>query len=304
MPSHQFSIDCHDEEARFRGMLGFGCGERVMAIRAKGESGKSHFLQRCERACLDGDPAVPSSSVDFAEFDDGEPVELAREIRRRFGRAIDFTNFDALLRNLDMRIWMPPAQVVGLADTRDARFDRATNVNIAGISVKNAQGAVNVTAGGPIRLEDEQALKAARQQCVTAFFDALAAHCAESPAAIILDTYEQCPAPVAAWLDEEVRERFVGGDWPERLILVLAGQAIPRFQEQWQRRHYEARVVLLDGFSQWQPEDIEEGFRELGFAQPPDIFDAVVTLLRRGATPGQLVGLMQLAGNPRTSGGQ
>jgi hypothetical protein len=304
MPSHQFSIDCHDEEARFRRLLGFATAERVMAIRATGESGKSHFLERCERVCRNADPPVPSASIDCAEFDDGEPVELVRKIRRRFGRAIDFGHFDGLLQNLDMRIWTPTAPTVGLADTRGARFDRATNVNIAGLAVTNTQGPVNVALADPIKLEDEQTLRAARYQCVTAFFEALAAHCAEGQATIIIDTYEQCPAPVAAWLEEEMRERFAADDWPDRLALVLAGRDVPPFQERWQRSHYEERVVLFDGFSEWQPEDIEEGFRELGFDQPPDIFEAIVTFLRKGATPGQVIGLMQLAGEPTANGGQ
>jgi hypothetical protein len=298
MPSHRFSIDCQDEEARFRAVLDFGSGERVIAIRGTGESGKSHFLHRCGRVCRDADPPVPSSSIDLAQFDEGEPVELVRKIRRGFGRAIDFREFDERVGDLDMRIWTPRAPVVGTVDTRGARFDRADRVTMAGVSVVNARGPVTVAAGEPIKLEDEPALKAAREQCVTAFFDALAAHCTERGAAIILDTYEQCPGPVRDWLEEEMRERFAAGDWPDRLVVVLAGQSIPEFEEHWPRRHYEERIILFDGFSPWRPQDIADGFRDVGFTEPPAIFDAIVTFLQQGATNGQLVGLMQLAGEP------
>jgi hypothetical protein len=299
MASHRFSIDCKEEEARFRGLLRFESRERVMAIRAEGESGKSHFVERIARLCRDAKPSVPAAVVNFAEFREGEGLGLLRGIRGAFGRSVDFARFDELVSNLDMRIWNP---VIGSVDLRQARFENATDVDINGVRIDNPTGPVSVMAGGPIQLTDEPAIQAAQIECQRAFFAALAAHCEHGPAVVVLDTYEQGLGAVRDWFEREVRDRFMGDAWPQSLLLVIAGRTIPAFED-WPQRHYEDRIVRLDGLSRWKPEDIAEGFRDLGFIDLPDLFADIVKFLNLGATPGQLVGLMQLAGSPAVEGG-
>lgn len=299
MSSHAFTINCKQEEARFRGMLALDSAERVMAIRAGGESGKTHFLRRLARICLDHDPLVPASLVDFAVSRDANPLELARAIRKGFGQFVDFTRFDRLMTHYDMRVWSPEsAQLAGQVIATGMHADGAENVTIGGL-VTGDNSHVTVNDRGPIGLVDQQALDAAAAQCRAAFWDELAAHCRDKPAVIILDTYEQGMGAAKGWLEDELHGRCLAGTWPERLLVVMAGKEIPAFSARWPTRHYEQHVIVIDDFGRWKPEDIEEGFRDVGFEEPPSELSDIVMWLERGARPGALVELMLLVTSNR-----
>jgi hypothetical protein len=295
MPSHRFSVDCKQEQARFLDMLKLTSTERVLAIHADGMRGKTHFLERLSRICHDQEPVVPSSLVDFAVLREGDPLGLVRAIRKGFGRFVRFERLDRLMTDYDMRVWNPSVgSIAGQVVATDARFDGARDFVMAGLHA-GPQSHVTVNGGPQIALVEERALLAAQEQCLQAFFEELTLHCQHDAAVVIVDTYEQGPEVVRQWFETELHDRCVAGEWPERLLLVVAGRQIPAFADRWPERHYRQRVIVLDNFGRWEPEDIADGFRDVGFAEPPGEYADIVAWMQRGAEPGLLVGLMELA---------
>jgi hypothetical protein len=292
MAEHEFSINCKEEEQRFDALLRFEEPARIMAIRAPGASGKSHFTQRLERKCRNAAEPVPVALLDFSVFRDTDRVAFTRQLARVL-KGVDFMEFERLVRDFSMRNWnsVRGANNFGGANLGGAQFN-AIGTNI------NAQGAGSVSvASSSIRLDTQDAIDAAAEDCVTTFFQTLVIHCQQRPAVIILDTYDQCDPGLRSWLEDQL-ERLSMGGWPERLVIVVAAKdVIEPFGARWPAAHLASRVVPVEGLGTWQPEDIEDGFREVGFAELPPDTPNILEWLAKGATPGALVGLMQAVAN-------
>jgi hypothetical protein len=289
----RFAINCEEEENCFRRLLEFGTAERVMTIQADGMHGKSHFVERLQRICENADPMVPIAIVDCSSFRETQPLGFARAVRKAFGRLIPFSQFDVLVTDFDMKVWNPSARsYAGVVDLREASMDGATEFNVGGVQIVKPNAPVTVQSASQIQLTDEQARNAAQGHCLATFFDEIGEHCAARPAVLVVDTYEQAMPEVRAWLEDELRARVVGDAWPDNLIVVLAGQDVPAFEENWPERHYRERVVEFHGFGRWKPDDIIKGFRDAGFDQPPERVTAIVQLLEVDTPPGVLVELM------------
>jgi hypothetical protein len=302
MPPSNFNIDGIEDVQRFHDLLRFESPKRVITVKAEGAQGKSHYVRRLERICSDADERVPAAIVDFSDFKDASAIELARAIHQEL-IGVDFEVFEGLLEGYDMGVWNAPS-VRGLNDLRGSDWRGSRDIEVASTKVENTTGDVVVNVSETqIRLEHGRQLEAAARRCVDAFFEALERHCRDQPAVLILDTYEQADANLQTWLEGELKRRFVGDDWPHRLVLVIAGRDVPPFESTWPRRSYEDRVIAIDGLRPWQPGDIEEGFRALGFDEPPaELCPAVLTFLKAGAPHGSLVGLMLLAAREGVGG--
>jgi hypothetical protein len=292
MSGFSFCIDCKEEEQRFEALLRFEGPARVMAIRAPGASGKSHFTKRLRSKCVKAAEPVPVAFVDFSVFRETDTVALTRRLAHEL-KALSFKDFERLVRDYYMRSW---SSVRGLSDLRGANLANAQGISSTGVNV-NAPAANSLTLNtSNIQLETQAALDAAAEECVATFFDTLVEHCRERPAVIIFDTYEQCDPSLRSWFEDELERRLSTETWPASLVVVVAARDdIETFGSTWPETHRAKHVMPVDELGVWRPEDIEDGFREVGLAELPQETPQIVGWLERGVPPGVLVGLMQAA---------
>jgi hypothetical protein len=285
-------IDRDEEQTLFETVLDTSSSRRLIAIRGEPGAGKSELLLRYQHRCRTSRPRIPVSLVELRPALDRLALveHIATELRaplpsfRRLRLAARSGDFDPF------RAWI---------DLHEARFDGAQNVRIASTLVENADQ-VNVHAPSGKLTEGQERI--VRELCVHAFFADLVELCHEQAVVLILDAYEKIEEQdeyteeqaIVEWVHTELLERLFDEPDPLNLVVVLAGRAMPAFEANWPAEDVATRVERREKLGQWSRDHIEQCLAAHRYRYLPEHVTTFCEMVRMGATPGQLLQMMEV----------
>lgn|GEM_PF-6150134 len=281
-------INCDKEQKRFKELLTFKTPARILSVKDEvGGQGKSWLLEQFRYLCQTGKqqtPVTPVSLIALDQLPDHSPLALIKLIAGQLSE-LDFNNYKKLVKavnfgNLSLLSSVFNTESSSYTDVQEIR---------QGVVVADHIGQMNVSGNLPTLTQAQ--LSTASEEIVEGFFKDLRGNCAERPAVVMLDAYEKSTPEIKSWIDNYLLKRhFFGQARSEcRWLLVIAGQAVPSFEERWPEETHKALVVGIDGLSRWTRENIEQCMRARGFRNPsPDYVDIFYRMIEIGIAP-QLV---------------
>lgn len=303
MPDKQFDpakfIDREFEQDLFEDILLCKAGDtaRILAIRDKGGMGKTHLLEKFENRCRVANPQIPVALIALDQLSPQAPFALVERVekllRERF--KVPFPKFK---QYNTARVLGDLAVIKARADFAGATFAGATNVRIGTVMQNfesNAPVTNYVTTGtATLSLEQE---KLAQDVCIDAFFEDIKKQCDEKTVVLLFDTYERCGDELRDWIEKNyllARHFFDMEERPARLVLVVAGRSIPKFELNWPAEHVEAVVESVNQLGKWERRHVEECLRKHGFGDlAPGTVDTFYNLIQMGFTPSDVVSLIE-----------
>lgn len=131
----------------------------------------------------------------------------------------------------------------------------------------------------------------AEDVCVRSFLDDVCAYCATQPVVLLIDSFEQCGDRLHAWLRDHLLEHyfFDQAKRPARLLLVIAGQHLPEFENNWAPEDCTQTVKSVVELGRWTREHVEQCLIVHGLPYEEKDIDAFHRLIERGIPPSQVV---------------
>jgi hypothetical protein len=276
-------IDREGEKELFEKLLQFSTASRILSVRAKGGDGKTLLLKYFEYRCRTGNPRLPYSLISFKDGPFQSPSSVIKKLAEDLSRGgIKFQKFDRIER---ARMEGDFGTVTALANIEGNDFQGATDIQAAAIIQNNPiyNGTVNISkATEPLPPEQD---KAARDTGIRYFVEELHTHCAEKPAVIMFDTYEDCDDILKSWLEDDFLERnfFSPPCRSCSLILIIAGKTVPDFYQLWPKEECDSKIIRIDGLGKWTKENVAACLRVHGNDnyQSHDV-DAIHGLIEKG----------------------
>jgi hypothetical protein len=284
------------EIALFEEMLSLNTDRRLLAIRDKQGTGKSHLLLKFHSLCRIPQFRVPVSLVASDQLSDKSPfgiVEImAKDLQRR---GIDLTVFNTFNRARLAEDFSFFTSVRAQLDIHGSSFENASDVRIASIIVEYAKE-VNLQ---PTNFTSDMR-KNVREWCIQAFFADLRRICTQRPVVLMIDTIdndqERCPPLIWQWIHNDLFDQYLyrSPDEDLHLILILAGRDVRlpdeseiQYFEQlislsnWSRLHIEAYLQARDFTYSRDQVDVFEAMA-LQRIPPKVIVDAIESIYLRG----------------------
>ncbi len=155
----------------------------------------------------------------------------------------------------------------------------------------------------PTELTQEQE-EIAHEVCIKSFFEDIQTIHRNQPMVLLIDSFEQCSAPLKTWLYDHFLEScfFDPDKRPNNLLLVVAGQQMPQFEHYWIPEECTSIVRSVHEMGKWDRTHVEECLRVHGFAFTPEDVDSFFHLVNIGTSPSQIVQIiMSLVGQGRAA---
>jgi hypothetical protein len=114
----------------------------------------------------------------------------------------------------------------------------------------------------------------ARDRCADAFLDDLREITQRNRVLILIDAYEDCPPPLARWLEKRLLIKHVLGEAATGLIVFVAGRQVPDLV----RPGREQLVESVTSLSPWEDDDIRLYLESCDVVSD----DLNVAMIRRG----------------------
>lgn len=245
------------ETEEFERLLSFEDQARILAIRDIDGNGKTWLLRKYKHRCLTTQPRTPVSLIELDQLPEKSPLMLINSIAKDLYNTfrIDFPNFKQheLARSQADFTFIRSSVYL-----QKANFNAAQRVNISGMMTNLEQAnTVNINAGS-VQLTPEQE-ELAVQASIEAFFHDLGTYCNRKPVVLIFDSYEQFPNMLKNWIMEYLLEQYFFDfeNRPKHLLLVVAGQETPEFEQRWPLAFCEDIVCSINQLAKWTKSDIE-----------------------------------------------
>jgi hypothetical protein len=231
----------------FRMMLEDLTQRRVMILTAEPGMGKSWMLQML--ALEAGSRKVPLVQIDFADGQAYDTLMLARRCRDSFGPQYFGGLTQAINEATAARITFSAESAGAPARAVAAAVPAAVNTgggDFAGGNIDKRQGEVFID--GPVikdnyfvlQTDNPLVRQVIEDRINTAFFDCLAALCAQTKVVFLFDTYERNSLELDRWISsaadrwivEQLLARIRAGKLTNAII-VIAGRRAPEFGPEW-----------------------------------------------------------------------
>jgi hypothetical protein len=269
-------VDRKDEQGVFNELLTFEHGARLMTIRDRSGTGKSHLLKLLRFKCQYAMPAVPVGLVPIDELADKSPYAFAAAVERALSQPpfnLRFTAFrQAEERRIDRRLGPLVAATANAGENRG---------EVVGLKLE-AGATFNLTVGDYA----PDVLERLRDAAVEGFLDDLRRIAAERPVVILIDAYEHSGGALEAWLQGFLQGHVIDPDSrPDRLVVVVAGQSVPTEALQYMlgaRLPEFARA--LDALSPWERDHVREFLDSKVVPYDDDDVDYLCAKLAKGWT--------------------
>lgn len=268
MPSQEFNpanfINRVAERELFQELLQLKHDARLLAIEDKEGTGKSTLLTMLKYQTL-YTYVKPVSFVSLEEPTINSPFVFIERLRKGFGTRVKFENFDALnqarVNKVSARLAFSPTTISGSLDARDSVLT-GSGIEMAGTMVKTT-GTVVVNPNPIWSAEQEDY---AREECIKGFIKDLKSIGGEPAVVALLDSYEQCNLELKDWIVNEFLWPMCFSDEPRptRLILVLAGRDLPKFEKMLSQPKYE-QFVRSKELSRWEEEHVKDFLKVHGY---------------------------------------
>jgi len=270
--SNQFSFEQYDkfpdrqvEKEEFLKLIQFGEKARLLAIRDRAGTGKSHLLRWIKYHCewtasiaaslIDLDPKETTASG-FAIASTFELVARIRQDLELSQPGVTAPRFDTLYKALKMRNLtafgtLPPTYTGNL--NMQGASSSGTNNTFAALSVATQQFNINPSVGD-WSVEQEEF---AKQECVTAFLNDLKTIADARPLVLLLDSLdERCDSKLADWVTKKlILPLSIEESRPPSLVLVVAGRQlgfIDSLKLRLGASTYEERVRSRESLGRWE----------------------------------------------------
>jgi hypothetical protein len=219
-------IDRDQERTLFGEILSEADAARLMTICVPRKLGKSSLLECFEYESQEF--GLPVARVVIADLGDRSPfgfsehlVELLKE------HAFDFPTYDYYFgarAEEDFSVFRR-ALPTGQGEVR------AAGATVSGGVVANQlrdvyQGEHQVIQQAAKKWTDPQE-QMARERCALAFLEDLRAVTEQDRVLLLVDAYEDCPPPLARWIEKRLLAKHVLADPPTGLTVIVAGRTGP-----------------------------------------------------------------------------
>lgn len=273
-------IGRESEKELFEELLRFATARRILSVTAKGGDGKSLLLKYFEYRCRTGNPRLPHSLISFKDQPFQSPLSAIKKLAEDLSRGgVKFEKFERIEH---ARIAGDFGAVTALANIQGNDFRGATNIQAAGTILNNPRfdGTVNILkATEPLPPEQD---KAAQDTGIRYFVEELHTYCAEKPAVIMFDAYEECDDILKGWLEDDFLDKHFFSPPCEscQLILVVAGQRIPTFDQLFPMEECASKIIQVNELRPWTEENVEECLQAHGInnyaSKDVDIFYGLI----------------------------
>jgi hypothetical protein len=297
MPDDSFDpaqfVDRLNERELFAQLLSFGDDARILELRDKSGTGKSHVLKMLQYTCRTSEPRVPVALVDLKQLPDLSPLAIIKAAEaelRPFN--LDFSEF---IRVEAARVSADFSSIRGAAYFENARFQGARNVRLAGtMNIVDKAENVHISGAG-MQLSPEQE-QTAQDVSIRSFCAELSKQSNDDPVVLLLDSLELTTQDgrVRKWLFDFLdNHAFDMARRPGKLVVVLAGQSLPRLDLQWPGEHVRRIVRSVQELQKWTRDHVAECLRSHGFAADEKHIEAFHRMIEIGVPPSQIVQTMR-----------
>lgn len=245
-------IDREHELRLFESLLTFETQLRILAVKVGPGHGKSYLLEKLRRVCEQRRPRqVPVSLISLKDLADRTPFMFAKELVEQLARS-------------RMAVPLPSLARYRLSQSRKEDMSRLIGSVQATVSLDGAdmQGAEMHIEGASIHinLDDQHATMPLDE---LTFLDDLRRYADENPVVILLDAYDKGDDDLSEWLRYSFLEPlfFNLESRPRRILLVIAGQWLPDFDNWWPPEETQVVVQLVERLSRWEQRHIEDFLR-------------------------------------------
>jgi hypothetical protein len=291
-------IDREFEQEIFEELILLKAQARILSIRDLGGMGKSQLLEKFQYRCRTIKPRIPVAFVHLGELPEQTPLLLARALVTQLS---NFSiRFPAFHHMESARLSADFSSIRSSVYLQGANFTAAKEVKISGTEL-NVERVSTINVGHAIQLTSEQELLA-RNASVQAFLDDLSATPLDRPVVLMLDAYEKCDPVLRAWIMQVLLDKYFFDlqDRPARLVLVVAGQEVPLFDQYWGPLDCELVTRSVSQLSRWKRQHVEECLRIHGFDDfTPTQLDTFMNLIDMGIPPSQVVQAIQTSARAR-----
>lgn len=281
-------INCEVEHRLFASLLSFTDEARVLAVRGASGTGKSQLLRSFAYHCRTAHPRrIPVCLLSLDQPGDAVLPLIQEMARQLSGFGLSFPTFNQLE---SARVANDFSKIRSSVYLEGAIFENAKDVRISGTMINPERVERMTISTNQVEFTSEQ-VNLAQEVSVKAFFDDLRLYCAESPAVILLDTFEKSRPQVRAWISEFFLEHFFFNldQRPQRLLTVISGQEIPTFQQLWSRYLCEQVVHVVPQLSTWEREHIEAYCLALGLPPQSAPIEPLYQIVQTGGMTPELI---------------
>jgi hypothetical protein len=278
----QTFIDREEEYTAFQEILSLFDTTRILALGDKSGAGKTYLLARLRIHCRTTSPSVP---VSFIELGNLRPLDLVWAIKEdlarkgplrleRFtrlyslGAAGDYSAFLAMVNQAQINL--EGADFTSASDPKIATYMQ----NFDSAQIQTLLVNVNQSELSPLQRE------LVDDFCINVFFEELRDQCADQPAVILLDAFEKASPDLKDWIVSCLLERFFfdSSRPPPNVVLVLAGQQLPSFEQEWPPNQVDRTLKRIRRLGQWEREHIETCLQQHGIDRQSAKFEQIIAL--------------------------
>jgi hypothetical protein len=278
-------IDREEEYTAFQEILSLSDTTRILAIGDKSGAGKTYLLARLRIHCRTTSPPVP---VSFIELGNLPPLDLVWSIKEdlaqrgslkleRFARLYSLRaagDYNAFLTMVNQaQVNLEGADFTSASDPKIATYMQ----NFDSAQIQTLLVNVNQSELNPLQrvLVDDF--------CVNVFLEELRDQSAAQPVVILLDAFEEASPDLKDWIVSFLVERlFFDSTRPQpNVVLVLAGQELPSFEQEWPRDQVDKTLKRIRRLGHWERRHIETCLHQHGVDRQSAKFEEIIAVAEK-----------------------
>jgi len=264
-------VNFSSERALFERLLHFSDDRRILTITEERSGfGKTSLIKKMRHICISQD--YPVSLIQLGSEEALSPYILAKHIVRELKNKVEFTQFNAIddaLELNDLAALQPYLQNQGVrGEVQVNKIESGAENNQVASFIYNdnrhhislddeTKNIASSLLNSPITPERKTIIY---RQALKIFLDEIEKYLKKyrKPVVLLFDAYEKCSLELQKWIlaDLIAPLYFKTNRLPKRLLMVFAGQQVPKLDHEFPQERCDKIVHKIPELSSWTEKDL------------------------------------------------